>query len=100
MRIGARKHYITIYTPTQTTDGQGGYVTKWTTSTNEWASYKEIGQARELLYSGIHYFTAAEFEIRRNTNVWAGCKLTYDGYDWVIYEVISDDTTTKIKAYR
>lgn len=100
MSIGSRKYYITLYSPVQAPDGQGGYTTTWTLLSNEWAKYTEIGQAKELIYSGIHYFTAAEFVIRRNTNVWAGCKLTYGGYEWVIYEVISDDVTTKIKAYR
>ena len=68
MKIGGRRHYLTVQVATRTDDGQGGGENTWTDTYYEWASARFLSGSRSLDNGGVIYRKAVEFEIRKRTD--------------------------------
>jgi head-tail adaptor len=67
-KTGDRRNYVEVQSPTRTADGQGGWVTTWSTIVSEWARAVQMAQNPVLDQGGIKYTMAVEFTIRKRND--------------------------------
>lgn len=87
---GKRRHYITIQSPTRTADGQGGYVTTWSTTSYEWSQARTLSQSRTLEAGGIQYRKAVEFLIRSTSSytLTTANRIVWEGENYTIHSIV------------
>lgn len=83
-----RKYYITIQSPTDTSDSQGGGVISWTDLSNKWARVVISSQSRTLDQGGVKYKRAVEFTIREGTEVTVDNRIVWDSENYTIHSVV------------
>lgn len=99
MKIGGRRHYLTIQVATRTSDGQGGWVATWTDTYYEWASAKFLSGSRSLDAGGTIYRKAVEFEIRKRTDytLGTGHRIKWDDEFYTIHSVLPSEKLDDLK---
>jgi len=100
MVIGSLRHYITIQTPTRTSDGQGGYTTTWTDSYEEWAGVKFLSGSRVLDSGGVRYRRAVEILVRENNlyELTPENRISWNGEYWTIHSVLPSEKLNMLKV--
>ncbi len=100
MVIGGLRHYITIQTPTRTSDGQGGHTTTWTDSYEEWAGVKFLSGSRVLDSGGVRYRRAVEILVRENNlyELTPENRISWNGEYWTIHSVLPSEKLNMLKV--
>jgi len=100
MKIGGRRHYLTVQVATRTDDGQGGGENSWTDTYYEWASAKFLSGSRSLDNVGVIYRRAVEFEIRKRTDytLGTGHRIKWNDEFYTIYSVLPSDKLDDLKV--
>jgi SPP1 family predicted phage head-tail adaptor len=98
--IGSLRHYITIQTPTLTSDGQGGNTTTWTDSYEEWAGVKFLSGSRVLDSGGVRYRRAVEMTLRENNlyDLTPANRIRWSGEHWTIHSVLPSEKLNMLKV--
>lgn len=93
MKIGGRRHYLTVQVATRTDDGQGGGENTWTDTYYEWASARFLSGSRSLDNGGVIYRKAVEFEIRKRTDYTLGVehRIKWNDEFYTIYSVLPSE---------
>jgi len=100
MKIGGRRHYLTVQVATRTDDGQGGGQNSWTDTYYEWASAKFLSGSRTLDNGGIIYRKAVEFEIRKRTDYTLSpdYRIKWNDEFYTIYSVLPSEKLDDFKV--
>lgn len=100
MKIGGRRHYLTVQVATRTDDGQGGGENSWTDTYCEWASARFLSGSRSLDNGGVIYRRAVEFEIRKRTDytLGTGHRIKWNDEFYTIYSVLPSDKLDDLKV--
>jgi len=100
MAIGGLRHYITIQTPTRTSDGQGGYTTTWTDSYEEWAGVKFLSGSRVLDSGGVRYRRAVEILVRESNlyDLTPENRISWNEEYWTIHSVLPSEKLNMLKV--
>jgi SPP1 family predicted phage head-tail adaptor len=100
MVIGSLRHYITIQTPTRTSDGQGGYITTWTDSYEEWAGVKFLSGSRVLDSGGVRYRRAVEILVRESNlyDLTPENRISWNDEYWTIHSVLPSEKLNMLKV--
>lgn len=98
--IGSLRHYITIQTPTLTSDGQGGNTTTWADSYEEWAGVKFLSGSRVLDSGGVRYRRAVEMTIRENNlyELTPSSRISWNDEYWTIHSVLPSEKLNMLKV--
>ena len=93
MKIGGRRHYLTVQVATRTDDGQGGGENTWTDTYYEWASARFLSGSRSLDNGGVIYRKAVEFEIRKRTDYTLSpdYRIKWNGEYYTIHSVLQSE---------
>ena len=99
MTIGKRKYYVAIQTATRTSDGQGGWIPTWATSTNDWARTVTLSQSRILDQGGIKYNKAVEFIVRARTDfvITTSMRIVWGNEYFTIHSIIPSNKLDELK---
>ena len=100
MKIGGRRHYLTVRAATRTDDGQGGGVNSWTDTYYEWASARFLSGSRSLDNGGVIYRKAVEFEIRKRTDYTLSpdYRIKWNNEYYTIHSVLPSDKLDDLKV--
>ena len=100
MKIGGRRHYLTVQVATRTDDGQGGGENTWTDTYYEWASAKFLSGSRSLDNGGVIYRRAVEFEIRKRTDYTLSpdYRIKWNDEYYTIYSVLPSEKLDDFKV--
>ena len=100
MKIGGRRHYLTVQVATRTDDGQGGGENSWTDTYYEWASARFLSGSRSLDNGGVIYRRAVEFEIRKRTDYTLGVehRIKWNSEYYTIYSVLPSEKLDDFKV--
>ncbi|NNF65983.1 MAG: phage head closure protein [Gammaproteobacteria bacterium] len=91
MRIGARRHRITLQRAVEAADSYGERIVTWTKIKDAWASYKQPG-AREAFSDGaVRSEVDAVFECRYVSGVTAKDRVLFDSRTFDIEQVTNPD---------
>jgi len=97
MKIGGRRHYLTVQVATRTDDGQGGGVNSWTDTYYEWASARFLSGSRSLDNGGVIYRKAVEFEIRKRT-LGTAHRIKWNDEYYTIHSVLQSEKLDDLKV--
>ena len=100
MKIGGRRHYLTVQVATRTDDGQGGGENTWTDTYYEWASARFLSGSRSLDNGGVIYRRAVEFEIRKRTDYTLSpdYRIKWNDEFYTIHSVLPSDKLDDFKV--
>ena len=100
MKIGGRRHYLTVQVATRTDDGQGGRENTWTDTYYEWASARFLSGSRSLDNGGVIYRKAVEFEIRKRTDYTLSpdYRIKWNDEFYTIHSVLPSDKLDDLKV--
>jgi len=100
MKIGGRRHYLTVQVATRTDDGQGGGENTWTDTYYEWASARFLSGSRSLDNGGVIYRKAVEFEIRKRTDYTLSpdYRIKWNDEFYTIHSVLPSDKLDDFKV--
>lgn len=94
--IGKRRHYITIQTATRTGDGQGGWVTTWSDSSNDWVRAVFLSGSKTLDAGGVQYTKAVEFTMR-DRSITEANRIVFEGENYTIYSILHSEKLDDLK---
>lgn len=100
MKIGGRRHYLTVQVATRTDDGQGGGENTWTDTYYEWASARFLSGSRSLDNGGVIYRKVVEFEIRKRTDYTLGVnnRIKWNDEFYTIHSVLPSEKLDDLKV--
>ena len=100
MKIGGRRHYLTVQVATRADDGQGGGENTWTDTYYEWASARFLSGSRSLDNGGVIYRKAVEFEIRKRTDYTLSpdYRIKWNDEFYTIHSVLPSDKLDDLKV--